>query len=617
MSFFKKNKLGQAQETAKRRSKKIKQDIAQISISKIDTDRNLDQQIEDLTAKLNNSSQNIFETVEPETVESESIAPSIKAETRHITSETDLSSFDLNAPSPQPSRLNMSEMRMDVARISSDIQGSEELYRRALQRVEGLMGQVEKAEIDFSVLNRLEPENRRLKAQLRTAQSELEGYMSKLGLITADLEDHQTRLNEKTVQYEQARTKLVLATQTLQEYDSALQQSKIDTERQTLAWERGKTALNVEARENKALREKVAELSARVEMRQSDFLDASKAAESLRVDCDEFRKQAETYRAEAQDLRITLNTAKRQNNAMKGEMLALHDDIKTFKTQYEFNVIGREDQVADLEVKLATKSRELDIKKDANDALENELIQIRRVRVQQDIERGRLEKSLDAVTAELAEATLVKETESSRQIALFKKDIRDLQDDLRRSDELSERFKHENDTLQRQLASAETDRKKLQTQLEIQSKEHALIKDTTSVSTSTLEEKIAKLTQDLKIKDEIVQNAAQDVNTLRQGHDAQAAENKRLNDLINDQRYQLETSQKALLESKQSETELNQRYKDVAAALSLNNAVRQTKAPTATPDIKPRAVEDDLPMDESDIEKRILDYKFGISNKII
>ena len=71
-------------------------------------------------------------------------------------------------------------MRMDVARISADIQGGEELYRRALQRVEGLMGQVEKAEVDFSVLNRLEPENRRLKARLRTAQGELEGNKDKL-----------------------------------------------------------------------------------------------------------------------------------------------------------------------------------------------------------------------------------------------------------------------------------------------------------------------------------------------------------------------------------------------------------------------------------------------------
>jgi len=75
----------------------------------------------------------------------------------------------------------MSEMRLDVAKISADIQGGEELYRRgeelyrrALNRVEGLMGFVEKAEIDFSVLNRLEPENRRLKAKLRTANGDVE-----------------------------------------------------------------------------------------------------------------------------------------------------------------------------------------------------------------------------------------------------------------------------------------------------------------------------------------------------------------------------------------------------------------------------------------------------------
>jgi len=79
-----------------------------------------------------------------------------------------------------PHRLDMSDMRLDVAKISADIQGGEELYRRALNRVEGLMGFVEKAEVDFSVLNRLEPENRRLKAKLRTANGDVETIKGKL-----------------------------------------------------------------------------------------------------------------------------------------------------------------------------------------------------------------------------------------------------------------------------------------------------------------------------------------------------------------------------------------------------------------------------------------------------
>ena len=614
----------------------------------MDRDINLDQQIEELTSQLNISPENDLE-IQTENTPSDdkplklgaigSInqelnnykAPSLEAnpvkedETLPLPESTSLpsalddspeiASFELDSESLNPTRLNMADMRMDVARISADIQGGEELYRRALQRVEGLMGQVEKAEVDFSVLNRLEPENRRLKARLRTAQGELEGNKDKLSLIRADLEDHQERLDEKTVQYEQSRVKLVSATKTLREYDRVLKQTKSDVERHTLALERNKTALNVESRENKVLREKIAELSETVESRQSEFLEASKIAESLRADCEEFRKQAETYRSESQDLRITLNTAKRQNNAMKGEMLALHDDIKTFKTQYEFNIIDREDQVTDLETQLASMSQELDAKQDVASNREAEFAKLRRIRAQQDIERDRLEKTVDSLKAELSDIRKVKAAEASDQVNLLKKDIRDLQADLLRREELADHAQNEVETLRRQLTTADIGREKLQTQLDVQARDIEIAQQNNSQA--DLEAQIQTLTDQLRIKDEIVQNAARDVTALRQANEAQTAEQKRLESLIHDQTYQLENAQKALLESKQNESELDQRYKDVAAALSVNNTRRQAETPSTAPDIKPDIDSQDTNLDDVDIEKRILDYKFGIVDKII
>lgn len=640
MPFFKKSKTDKDAEAEKPTDAQIQQDVA-----KMDVALNLDEQIEKLTSELNLSPEDKLEPTvennsqisEPGTIGSindgleKFIAPAFKATTpsdgpnidvttretpkTDESAETELPSFEVDGPAPNTGRMNMSEMRMDVARISADIQGGEELYRRALQRVEGLMGQVEKAEVDFSVLNRLEPENRRLKARLRTAQSELEGNKSKLSLITADLEDHQERLDEKTIQYEQARVKLVSATKTLHEYDRALKQSKTDVERHTLALERNKTALSVEGRENKVLREKISELSEAVDARQSEFLEASKMVESLRFDCDEYRKQAETYRSEAQDLRITLNTAKRQNNAMKGEMLALHDDIKTFKTQYEFNVIDREDQVTDLEVQLASISQELDAKKDASNKREGELSQLRRIRAQQDIERDRLEKALDAAKAELADTLRLRTTENSEQVTLLKKDVSELQADLRRRDELANELKSEAEALRRQITSADIEREKLQTRLDLQAKEKASADNTSPVP--GLEAEVQRLNEQLKIKDEIVQSAAQDLTELRRDRETQDAENKRLAKLIQDQTYQLETSQKALLDSKQDQSELDQRYKDVAAALSVSNSRRQAENPSDAPDIKPDIADPKAGLEDINIEKRILDYKFGIIDKII
>ena len=514
-----------------------------------------------------------------------------------------------------PSRLDMGAMRLDVAKISADIQSGEEIYRRALQRVEGLMGFVEKAEVDFSVLNRLEPENRRLKAKLRTSQGEAETIKGKLNLITADLEDHQKRLTEKTSQYEQARSKLVTAANSLKEYERILKTTKAVSERYSLAVERQKTALGVEGRENKVLREKIGELSKALETRQAEYLEASKMVESLRSDCADFREQADTYRSEAQDLRVTLNTAKRQNNAMKSEMQALHEDIKTFKTQYEFNVINREDQVTDLEAQIAYLAKEIDAKTEVANSATQDLATLRSIRNEQDIERDRLEKQLLAAREEIKDITALSEKRNSNKLNTLQNNIRELQAELARRDEVSQHTAQETSDLRRSCEFLEMERDQLQSRLELQTtKLETAIQNNPA---NELQAKIDKLTEQLRIKDEIVRSAAQDVSTLQKAGEAQSLENKRLEDLIHAQTFQLEAAQKALFQSKQAESELDEKYRDIAAALSVNQERRKSETPSKNPDITPDISDEFNALSGHDIEDRIMDYKFGIRKDIV
>ena len=523
--------------------------------------------------------------------------------------------IDTDIPFAGPGRLDMGAMRLDVAKISADIQSGEEIYRRALQRVEGLMGFVEKAEVDFSVLNRLEPENRRLKAKLRTSQGEIETIKGKLLLTAADLEEHQNRLNEKTKQYEQARSKLVTAANALQEYERVLKTAKTDAERHALSVERHKTALSVEGRENKVLREKINELSKALEIRQADYLDASKMVESLRADCEDFRQQAETFRSEAQDLRVALNTAKRQNNTMKSEMQTLHEDIKSFKTQYEFNVINREDQVTDLEAQVAFLTKEVDTKKEiANTATQN-LAALRSIRNEQDIERARLEKQLSAAQEDIKDVKALSEKHSADKVSLLSKNIAALKAEIARRDEIAEHKAKETADLQRSFQMLEQEHNDLISRLD--SKTEELEAAINNNPTQDLQAKIDELTEQLRVKDAIVKSAAQDVSTLRKESEAQTLENKRLEDLIHTQTFQLEAAHKTLLESKQTETELDQKYKDIAAALSVNQSRRRSETPAESPNIKPDTSNELNDLTGDDIEDRIMDYKFGIRKDII
>ncbi len=637
--FFKKNKP-----TAKRldvapSKKEIKHDI-----SAMDRDLDLDDQLKDLTARLNLSESSL--SAAPISSASAS-APPPKAGTPSVGEMGSVNNALDNYKTPtfsakispnakglnvtsgdakpdeeaepitpaavlgSPSRLNMSALRVDVAKISSDIQSGEELYRRALQRVEGLMGQVEKAEIDFSVLNRLEPENRRLKVRLRSIQGEFEDKKNKVSILEADLDDHKERLNEKTSQYENARARLTTTTKSLREYERVLKATKSEAERVSIALDRNKTALDVEGRENKVLREKISDLSTELEARQTEYLDASKAAESLRNDCEDFRDQAETLRAEAQDLRVTLNTAKRQNNAMKGEMLSLHEDIKTFKAEYEFNVLHREDQLTELETEVSTLRKAIDKKDSIALTQSSELSKLRKMRIEQDIERDRLESSLQTIKRDMTETASLDKKRSLGEITQLKSNIQALQTEIHRRDEISEHSAKDADRLRTQLSELTQEKEQLKTELDIQTQKFEQAADIGPVA--TLEAKVEQLSEQLRLKDEIVKDAAQDIQQLRQHNEEQKAQQKKLEDQIQDQRFQLEAARKEILTSKQNEASLDQRYKDVAAALSVNTARQRNTASAQSPDI----TDDFNDVSDDDVAKRVLDYKLGLRKDII
>ena len=66
-----------------------------------------------------------------------------------------------------------------------------------------------------------------------------------------------------------------------------------------------------------------------------------------------------------------------------------------------------------------------------------------------------------------------------------------------------------------------------------------------------------------------------------------------------------------------SEMCIRDRYKDIAAALSVNQARRSSETPSETPDIAPDISDEFDNLSSDDVEDRIMDYKFGIRKDIL
>ena len=298
-------------------------------------------------------------------------------------------------------RANVSELRLDVSRITSDIENGDALYRRAQQRVQGLMQFVERAEVDFSLLERIEPENRRLKARNAMISKEFEETVRQTALLESDLDEHRRRLAEINAQYDTVNGNLAKAMKALSERDHEIRQLTNDISAITLKLDREKTTTEVEIRENNVLRDRVVNLTNDLEDTKASRAEAIKIVESLKIDLEDHRNARERISDEAYDLRHALDEAQKQNNQMKGEMVALHQDISTFKTQYEFNIISRDDRIILLEAQIEDLARQILVKEDIVTSAARDVTELRKSRTGGELERERLEKIIDAQTLQL------------------------------------------------------------------------------------------------------------------------------------------------------------------------------------------------------------------------
>jgi predicted nucleic acid-binding Zn-ribbon protein len=177
-----------------------------------------------------------------------------------------------------------------------------------------------------------------------------------------------------------------------------------NAERNALAAERAETSLSTEKRENDILRQKLVDMTMSYEEKQVGYLEAKKIADSLMQDTDDFRASAETAQGEVVDLRNALNQTRLINTQMKNEMVTLHEDIQTFKTQYEYNMLAREDEITSQQAQIDQLQKQLDIKDEIVRNAARDVTELRKIRTAQDLERERLENVIETQTYQLDQA---------------------------------------------------------------------------------------------------------------------------------------------------------------------------------------------------------------------
>jgi len=301
-------------------------------------------------------------------------------------------------------KVDAGAVRVDVARISADIQSGEELYRRAQMRIESLTQFVERAEIDTAILKKLEPENRNLRLTNEKISKELDKKQREISILKSDLIDHRKRLKSRDEAAEQSNVRLAKASKSLHDYELALKSAHKTSDQNYIKLERNETALDVERRENKLLQEKIKSLSTTLDDKSIKLLEAEKLSESLKEDCAVLKTQTAKLEDNNSGFRNALDEAVKQNNLMKGKLISLHEDIRNFKTQSEYNLSAREERILTLENQIVELTRQVEIKDEILFNTARDVSDLRKARSAYGQERNRLEQHIDSLSQQLADA---------------------------------------------------------------------------------------------------------------------------------------------------------------------------------------------------------------------
>jgi len=289
-------------------------------------------------------------------------------------------------PSKTRSRADINALRTDVDSLVSDLQNGESLYRRAQTRIENLSRSVEEAESGFTLLNRLQPENLRLKTRNKLLIKDFDKISRQLKTAESELEDHKKWLAERTEKAELLTKQLSQSNKSLHEYEHALKDSQREGDQYRIDLVQAQSKLDIERRENDILKKRLVLLSDRLEEKSIQSLEVKKTIDSLKDDWEDFRSDAQRLERENADLRNKLDDAVRMKNSLKGQGSSMAEDIRNLKTQYEFDLIARDEQILALEGRIRDLTRENEIKDEIVRETSRDMAELKSIRSRQQFE---------------------------------------------------------------------------------------------------------------------------------------------------------------------------------------------------------------------------------------
>ncbi len=299
-------------------------------------------------------------------------------------------------------KMSIGELRLVIARITSDIENGSAIYSRVRERVGGLTSIIQKADLAIATLNQLQPENLRLNQKNRALETDLKSQK----YITESLERDRIKLLDSVEQgnhkNELLRSKFKELSDVLEGRNKENEDLLSETENLKMELEQRSTDLNNARREIESLNKLSNDLSEQIQKLSEERVEIQRALDSAQKDIRDAVERSKFLEGENGELRTALRTSNRHNSEMHNELMEIQDKIVVYKSQHDTHIHRRDDKINVLEARIKELESKIRLNDDTVRASTNDVQDLKKLNASHKAEREKLEKIIETQNYELS-----------------------------------------------------------------------------------------------------------------------------------------------------------------------------------------------------------------------
>ncbi len=263
---------------------------------------------------------------------------------------------------PRRKTAGLTHMRNDLAQLNKDMSSGEQFYAQSLRRINDLIEYAYETETTLSALEKLEPENARLKTDLTEATQKLTDQVVRAESMKSKADAYETRYLETRQALEKAQLSLTQMEALRETLSREIEAKDNDLAIMINKAREIKNAHNLDVKALDDYKAKASELANELSVTLSGRHETEQRLQDMSARYESLQTERSALERMVTQTRNAQRATEEHNLALKTQLETVLSDVKIFKQQFDAAAQNKEAEIGLLRGKLADMSSDLAVK---------------------------------------------------------------------------------------------------------------------------------------------------------------------------------------------------------------------------------------------------------------